>query len=125
MTESVRYSIAHMDGLIRANQKRKDLLRKAGRLDEFNRPVAPPTLKSTSEDKKAKGVPHKAYCLKCKSTKDVETKEIRDTPQGRAGHVVGTCPDCGTETHAFKKRTEADQLKQALASASASYAYPV
>ncbi len=121
MAEPLRYTIDHIDRMIRVNQQRKEDMRKRGKLDEFNRPVPPPP---AVKGKAPTPVTHEAYCLKCKSKKQVETSEVHETPKG-AGRAVGKCPDCGSVTHSFKKAEEAKSLKGAMASAKATYSYAI
>jgi hypothetical protein len=121
-SEPVRYTVDHMDGLIRANQKYKAALRGQGHLDPFMNPVppAPPPDPSALPDP----VSHDAYCVKCKAPKKVLTKDIQMHDNG-AGRAIGHCPTCGTATHKFMKGQDATKLKSDLDSAKAAYAYPV
>lgn len=123
MSEPLRYTIDHVDALIRANQKYKSSLRRTGRLDEFMRPVSP-AKPAAAGAKKPEPVTHEAFCVRCKAKKIVETKKIDPTERG-VHHSVGTCPDCGTSVHSFHNAADGKRLADALASASASYAYPV
>jgi hypothetical protein len=123
--EPVRYSIEHVDGLIRASQRYKMTLRSQGVLDHFMNPVpAPKPAPAGKQSELPEPVSHQAYCVKCKAPKKVLTKDIQMHDNG-AGRAVGHCPTCGTATHRFLKGTDAVKLKSDLDSAKASYAYPV
>jgi len=121
MTQPIRYTIDHVDAMIRATQGVKKGLRASGKLDEFNRPTtpAPPSAKP-----KVDPPTHKAWCVKCKGSKTIQTADIKDTPNG-AGRAIGPCPDCGTSTHAFMSQVDTKRLRSQMQSASQGYAYPV
>lgn len=122
--EPVRYTVGHMDALIRSSQRYKATLRSAGVLDHFNNPVPPAPAPDPSADPRPEPVSHDAYCVKCRAPKKVLTKEIQMHDNG-AGRAVGHCPTCGTAVHKFMKGADAQKLKSDLESAKAAYAYPV
>lgn len=99
MSDAVKYTPHHIDGLIRATTKQRALAMRQQQAQAAKQAELAAIQAANAE--------HEGFCMKCKDKRSVITAGIAEHKNGMKS-LHGECPDCGSSVHRFHKKEPAD-----------------